>query len=143
MKSLVIYDTFFGSTKALAEAIAKELECSAKIVSECSSSDLESLELLVLGSPIRGWRPSENTLNFIAGLKDLKGLKAATFDTRVRLFIHGDATKAMSKSLEKLGAQIIVSPTSFDVKTKEGTLFEGELEKAVEWAKQIKMQFKD
>ena len=68
-------------------------------------------------------------------LKDrLKGIKAATFDTRVKIFIHGDAAKKISQKLKEAGAEIITEPLAFYVRGKEGPLFEGEKEKAMEWA---------
>ena len=39
---------------------------------------------------------------------------------------------------EKAGAEIVVEPQSFFVKGGEGPLFDGEIERAEEWAKSIK-----
>lgn len=78
---------------------------------------------------------------FLASLSkdELKGLKAATFDTRVKIFIHGDAAKKISQKLVEAGAEIVGKPQAFFVKRKEGPLFEGEIEKATKWAKSIKI----
>ena len=142
MKTLVIYDSFFGNTKLLAETIAKELGNDTKIlhVSDFTNEDLKGVGLLVVGSPVRGWRPSENTSAFLMsfGKDQLKGIKVATFDTRMKIIIHGDATKKMSEMLSNLGAEVIVEPNWFIVSGSEGPLAEGELERAKEWAKKIK-----
>jgi flavodoxin len=97
------------------------------------------VELLIVGSPIIGWKPTVRMQEFLAGLApgQLKGIKVTTFDTRVKLFIHGDAAKEMAKRLRKLGAGIAAEPMPFYVKGKEGPLFEGEVEKAREWAKKL------
>jgi len=149
MKSLVIYDSTFGNTKIIAEAISKELgaESKAVFVDDANKNnfidDLKNAELLIAGSPIIGWKPSEKMGLFLERLtkdhKDqLKGIKAASFDTRVKIFFHGDAAKKISKKLENAGAKIITEPNAFYVKGKEGPLLGGEKEKAAEWAQTIK-----
>ncbi len=136
MKALVLYDSFFGNTKLVAEIIARELDCKAVKVDEFNRDMLKGLQLLVVGSPIRGWRPSPLTQEFLNALPQdsLKGIKAASFDTRMRIFIHGDATKQISSGLKKAGAEIIVEPKWFDVKSKEGPLFAEEAANAKAWA---------
>lgn len=140
MKALVLYDSFFGNTKLVAEVIAKELGCEAIKVDKFNPELLKELDLLVVGSPIRGWRPSPLTQEFLSALpkNSLKGIQAASFDTRMRIFIHGDATKQISSGLKKAGAEIIVEPKWFDVKTKEGPLFEEEEQNARDWANALK-----
>jgi len=142
MKTLIIYDSFFGNTKLLAQTIGKELGNDTRVlhVSDFTNEDLKGVGLLIVGSPILGWRPSENITAFLMsfGRDQLKGIGVATFDTRMKIIIHGDATKKMSEMLANLGAEIIVEPNWFIVTGKEGPLAEGELERAKEWAKQIK-----
>lgn len=144
MKALVLYDSYFGNTQKIAEVIAKELgETSRAIrVSDFDKKDLENIDLLVLGSPIRGWQPSEGTNAFLVSLgkDDLAGVKATTFDTRVKLFIHGDAKDKMAKSLSAAGAEIITEPMPFYVAgpQQDPHLLDGEIEKAKNWAKLIK-----
>jgi flavodoxin len=142
MKALVIFDTSFGNTKIIAETIARELgnDTKAVLVSDFDINELGGIDLLVVGSPIIGWKPSERMDKFLASLsKDqLKGIKAATFDTRVKIFFHGDAAKKIAQALKKAGAEIIVSPQAFLVQGKEGPLIDGEIEKAKEWANTIK-----
>jgi len=142
MKALVIFDSNFGNTKIIAETISKGLGKDVKVlsVSDFNIRELEGIELLVVGSPIIGWKPSEKMGRFLTGLSSnqLKGLKAATFDTRVKLFISGDASKKIAKGLKKAGAEIVVEPKAFLVKGTKGPLFDGEIEKATEWATSIK-----
>lgn len=142
MKTLIIYDSFFGNTKLLAETIGKELGNDTKVihVSDFKQEDLKGVSLLIVGSPILGWRPSEKTTAFLMsfGKDQLKGIKVATFDTRMKIIIHGDATKKMSEMLSNLGAEVIVEPNWFIVAGKEGPLAGGEITRAQEWAKKIK-----
>lgn len=141
MKTLVIYDSTFGNTKTIAQTIAKEMgeESRAVYVKDYIDLDLLGVELLIVGSPIMAWMPSEGTNKFLRDLQpnQLKGIKAAAFDTRVKLFIHGDAANKISQRLKELGAEIVIKPGMFYVKGKEGPLFGNEEEKAVDWAKTI------
>jgi flavodoxin len=142
MKALVIYDSIYGNTKKIAETVASELDKGVKTVtvSDFSKKDLTGIDLLVVGSPILGWKPSEKTGKLLSGLKnrELKGIKAAAFDTRVRLFIHGDAAKKIAKSLRQAGAEIVAEPCGFIVEGSEGPLANDAVAKAKEWAASIK-----
>jgi flavodoxin len=141
MKALVIYDSNLGNTKLIAETIAGELGDDTRAISitDIKADDLAGVELLVVGSPIIGWKPTVHMQEFLARLQpgQLNGIKATTFDTRVKLFIHGDAAKEMAKRLTELGAQIVTEPMPFYVRGKEGPLFDGEVEKAKVWAKKL------
>ncbi|NMB72461.1 MAG: flavodoxin [Bacteroidales bacterium] len=142
MKTLVLFDSIYGNTKIIAETIAGELGENAKALSvlDFNAKELEGTGLLVAGSPINAWKPSERMGQFLASLdkNQLKGIKAASFDTRVNILIHGDAAKKIAYGLKKAGAQIITEPNVFFVQGKEGPLAEGEAEKAADWARSIK-----
>jgi flavodoxin len=139
VKALVVYDSAYGNTRQVAEAIVDALgplQAEAVSVTEFEASALTEGDLLVVGSPINGWRPTPKITELLAALGDgrLNGVKAAAFDTRVRLFIHGDAAKKMTESLKTGGAEIISKPMAFYVKGSEGPLRSGELDKAAAWA---------
>ncbi|MBI5538668.1 MAG: flavodoxin domain-containing protein [Bacteroidia bacterium] len=141
MKSLVIYDSNFGNTKIIAEVISKGFGENAICISvnEFSPKYLEGVKLIIVGSPIIGWQPTERMMAFLNYFNpnELKEIKAATFDTRVKLFIHGDAAKKIALKLKELGAEMIAEPQPFYVKGKEGPLFDGEVEKATDWVKTL------
>lgn len=139
MKALVVYDSAYGNTRQVAEAIVDALgplQAEAVSVTEFKAPALAEGDLLVVGSPINGWRPTPKITELLSALGDgrLNGVKAAAFDTRVRLFIHGDAAKKMTESLKTGGAEIISKPMAFYVKGSEGPLRSGELDKAAVWA---------
>ncbi len=136
MKTLVIYDSFFGNTKLIADAIALEINADTMKVSDVNKDILKQYELLIVGSPIRGWRPSEDTVSFLNKLSagDLTGVKATSFDTRVRIFFHGDAKDKINKELIKAGAEIIAPNAAFYVSKSEGPLEDGEIDRAKKWA---------
>lgn len=141
MKALVVYDTNYGNTKKVAEVIAKELKAKTQSVSEFKDKELDDVKLLVVGSPINAWGPTGKIRKFLNDFyKDqLNGIKVAAFDTRVKLFIHGDAAKKISKGLEKAGGKIVAAPQGFTVQGTEGPLLDGEIEKAAKWAKSMQI----
>ena len=77
------------------------------------------------------------------GAGGLTGVRAAAFDTRVKLFIHGDAAKKITRALQDAGASIIARPMPFYVKGSEGPLLPGEEERATGWAERILAALKD
>ena len=143
MRSLIVYDSYFGNTKLIAETIAEVLGSDTQIVhvSEFKKDMLKDVELLIVGSPILGWKPSENISAFLMsfGNGELEGVNAGTFDTRAKIFFHGDATKKMSEILEMLGAKIVLDPMYFYVRGTKGPLFDDELENAKKWIKKLEL----
>lgn len=151
MKTLVVYDSFFGNTEQVARAIADGIGASGETrilpVKEAKSEDLDGTELLVVGSPTRGFRPSPDTLAFLDSLpaKGLQGKRVAAFDTRIsldkinpgllRFFINtgGYAAKPIANRMIRKGGFLKAPPEGFRVLDKEGPLAEGELERAKQW----------
>ena len=153
MKSLVIFDTFFGNTEKVARAISDSLgaESTAIRVTEAKHEQLKGLGLLVVGSPTRAFRPTKPLSQFLDGIpRDaLRGVRVAAFDTRmsekelnspmlgfmVKLF--GYASKPISDKLVRKGGELVAPPEGFIVEASEGPLRSGELERAAAWAKRI------
>ena len=68
MKSLVIYDSVFGNTEKIANAIGEALELQALSVNKVSPGDIQGIDLLIVGSPTRGFRPTKAIKEFIRHL---------------------------------------------------------------------------
>jgi flavodoxin len=154
MKALIIYDSFFGNTEKVARAIGDALagrgEVEVARVSEVKAGQLAGLDLLVVGSPTRGFRPTPAITEFLKSLAPdaLKGVCVAAFDTRipqseidsavfflrymVRLF--GYAAAPIARLLQGHGGRLAIPAEGFFVHGREGPLLEGELQRAGEWA---------
>lgn len=145
MKALVVYDTNYGNTKSIAEALAKKLGKEVKAVSiqDVKKKELSGLDLLIVGSPVIGSNPTEKMSAFLSGLAadQLQGVKAASFDTRMKPFFFTNAVNKISRGLKKAGAQVTAEPQKFWVKGAEGPLLDGELERAAEWAAAVKAEY--
>jgi len=138
MRALVVYDTNYGNTRVIAEVIATELGhgTTTLSVADLTEASLDGVDVLVVGSPINGWRPTEKMQAFLRTLTPgaLAGVRAAAFDTRIKLFIHGDAAAKISAALHAAGATIVAKPQGFVVEGTEGPLAPGQTGKAGAWA---------
>lgn len=147
MKAFVVYDSAYGNTRTIAEALASGLgsKAAAVPVDRFDAGSLRPGDLLVVGSPINGWRPTPAITQALTDLaaRGLAGVRAAAFDTRLKLFIHGDAAKKMSRALKDAGASIVAGPMAFYVKGSEGPLRKGEVDRAVAWAETLLSGLKD
>jgi flavodoxin len=151
-EKLVIYDSVFGNTEKVAQAIGDALgDVPVKKVDKVDDQDLSGLKILIVGSPTRGFQPTPAIKNFLKGLapNKLQNVKSAAFDTRIpkdqtdsgflkfMINIFGYADKKIEKLLTKAGAEIGLESTGFGVTGTEGPLVEGELERAKTWVLKI------
>jgi flavodoxin len=156
IRYIVIYDSLYGNTEKIAKAIgdtlAEEGESSVLRVGDVKMDMLEEVKLIIVGSPTQGFKPTEAIKAFLKAIPDdqLKGIKVAAFDTRFTpnnidktpvlpyfVKIFGYAAEPIAKALQKKGAELAISPQGFYVVGKEGPLVEGELERAVTWARKL------
>ncbi|MGI6377126.1 MAG: flavodoxin family protein [Anaerolineae bacterium] len=160
MQALVVYESFFGNTERVANAVGAGIgeavvgepgAVAVRKVSEVSPADLAGLQLLVVGAPTRAFRPSPGVAQWLRGLSvgALSGVAVAAFDTRispqdansavlrfmVRLF--GWAAEKIAKGLTARGGHEAAPAMGFFVAASEGPLKEGELDRAAAWARQV------
>ena len=142
MKALVVYDTQWGNTEKVAQAIARGLGAKAVRVGEAAAGSLAGIELLVLGSPVRGGRATDAMQRFINGMaaETARRLAVAAFDTRMRGSfpkIFGFAAVRMDKAMAGKGSARKRPPEGFLVAGREGPLAEGELGRAERWGAEM------
>ncbi len=146
MRALIIYDSVYGNTEKIARAIAGAITPFGEVkmlrVGEANPSELGSIDLLIVGSPTQGGKPTPAIQEFLSKIpaNALKNINVASFDTRVKMFvakIFGYAAGRIADSLKSKGGHLAAPPEGFIVKGNEGPLKEGELERAADWAKRI------
>ncbi|MFW5705434.1 MAG: flavodoxin family protein [Bacteroidota bacterium] len=155
MNILVVYDSCFGNTQQIAEAIhiatARVHHSVLLKVKDVDAGKLKNTDLLIIGSPTRGFRPSEDTTAFLRSIpaNGLKQIKTAAFDTRIqldtiksstlRLIVKtgGYAAKSIARQLRKKGGEAVSEPMGFFVSGEQGPLAENETGHAVEWAERV------
>ncbi len=156
MPALVVFESFFGNTEMVARAIAEALgaphAARARRVDELEPGDLENVDLLVVGSATRAFRPSPATQAWLKGLAPgrLEGVRVAAFDTRMDVAevgnpflsflakIFGYAAEPIAKELARAGGAAAGAPAGFVVEAKEGPLREGETDRARAWARTLR-----
>ena len=155
MRAIIVYDSFFGNTEQIARAIGSGLGSQVDVeifrVSDVKPGELTKVELLIVGSPTRAFRPTVAVNGLLRKIPadGLRGVKVAAFDTgismddmgspilRLLARLFGYAAKPISERLKKKGGNVIIPPQGFFVKGTKGPLKEGELERAADWAKRI------
>jgi flavodoxin len=156
MSAYIVYDSIFGNTEKIAQAVQKTLGTSKEAVlmraGKAKPELPAGLTLLVVGSPTRGFRPTPAVKAFLGGIPSgsLKGVRVAAFDTGIHLDdvhsaigrffmgLFGYAAKPILDGLRKKGGEPAAPPEGFFVLKSEGPLKDGELERAAEWAEKLK-----
>lgn len=145
MNTLIIYDSTFGNTAQIAQAMADRLgeQGTVRIASadEAGLSEIKEIDLLIAGGPTQrhGVSPAMRTLLASFPRRSLRGVSAAAFDTRYHMaaWKSGSAAHRIASRLKRAGATLIAPSESFFVALREGPLEEGELERAARWAEGI------
>jgi flavodoxin len=142
MKTLLIYDSLYGNTKMIAQAIGDALPGEVEVlhVGEANASGLEVYDLLIVGAPTHGAKPSPDMQEFLEHIQasDLEGVRVTVFDTRMTnklITLFGTAAPKIAKALENKGGTPEGTPQGFYVTGGEGPLKDGELERAAAWAR--------
>lgn len=154
MKVLIVYDSVYGNTekiaRAVAEAIAPSNEVKVVRPSEVNASEVELIDLLIVGSPTQAGRPTRTIQEFLSKISAnaLKNASMTSFDTRIsgkdkgvgmRILtgVFGYAAGCIADRLKSKGGYLAAPPEGFIVEEKEGPLKEGELKRADGWAKKL------
>ena len=147
MNALVLYDSKYGNTERVAEALALTLQealptrlASVDESPDCSEA-LRDVDLLVVGGPTHRHgisRPLRELLSCL-GAHSLDGVRVAVFDTRLHgpRMATGSAAARLDRMLRRDGAWLVVPPASFIVDADLGPLHRGELDHARAWAQDV------
>jgi len=144
LKVLVVFDSTYGNTGKIAGAIGGAVTGDVKVLraGEVNPAELNSFDLLVIGSPTYGGRPMPSISDFLHKIPGsaLKGKNVAVFDTRVpskMVKLFGFAGDRIAKNLKREGGNLLVPAEGFFVTGTKGPLKKGELERAAGWAKTL------
>jgi len=147
MNALVLYESRFGNTERVAEAIALALQeavptklAAVEEVTDCAET-LRGIDLLVVGGPTHSHGISQHLRDTLEclGERSLAGIRVAVFDTRIpgpRL-VTGSAAVRLARLLRRRGGWLVVPPANFIVEGREGPLEHGEVEHARAWATEV------
>ena len=134
MKPCVLYFSRTGNTKRMAEAIAESTKAPVFAMTSSEPSVVEAFDLLILGTPVEGFRPAKETVNFVERLPKAEGKKAILFCTHA--LWKGSTFKILEKELSSKGYDVILSVSKKGIKPKQPADFSDCLSKIQEALKQ-------
>jgi hypothetical protein len=165
MKAIVVYESYWGNTAAVARAIAEGIGPDARAMStaEARGDILANVGLIVAGSPIIAFQlPTEKTRadmaarpgkapsppdlshpsmrSWLEALPKGSG-RAAAFETGFKLS-PGGAAGAILKILKSRGYLPVAKKQRFLVKGSYGPIREGELDRAKAWGVELAQAIK-
>jgi hypothetical protein len=164
--ALVVYESMFGNTRAVAQAVALGLSGAFEVtLDDCGRAPArlpDRLALLVVGAPTHAFGlsregtredarrqctpdddPSDTGLReWLAGLPRTSASSpapvTAAFDTKVsHPNLPGSAAHAAARRLHRLGYVEATGPRTFHVNGNRGPLAEGESDAAFAWGQQL------
>ena len=159
MKVVVVYESHWGHTAAVARAIADGFGPAAQVLTtdEASATTVAEADLIVAGAPVMAFSlPNDKMLAGLAGdtkapsPPDLSHVsmrtwldalpaghgRSAEFETGFR-WSPGGATGAIGHKLERAGFTRLAKARRFVVNGSYGPLREGELQQAQEWGSEL------
>lgn len=160
MRTLVVYESLFGNTEALAhciaEGLAKHADTDIRPVDDDREVD-DEVDLIVLGGPThafsmsrpstrddavrQGAEPAQHAVGLREwiGSRDLAGHQVALFDSRAYRGrrLPGSAAKSAARLIRRHGNPPVVDRASFYVQDVGGPLLDGEQDRARVWAEHL------
>lgn len=160
MRALVVYESMWGNTRAIAEAVADGIgpEATAAPTDGVTVAELAEADLVVAGAPViafslAGEQARQNISHSEAGAPRPPDLehpsmrtwlealphgkaRAAAFETRIWWSPRG-ATGDIEKRFRAAGYQVVAKAQKFVVQGKYGPLRAGEVERARAWGSEL------
>jgi len=160
MKAVVVYESLWGNTAAVARAIAEGIGSGtvARTTDEVTAQEVARADLIVAGAPVLGFRLGGDQIraaiardeadapvppdlahpslrSWLEALRPGHG-RSAAFETRIWWSPRGSVGDIESR-LTRAGYPPIASAQKFVVKDKYGPLREGELDRARQWGAEL------
>lgn len=160
MKAIVVYESLWGNTAAIARAIAEGIGPNAVALTTdaAGANTIADADLVVAGAPVLAFSlPSDQIRDSVARSEAnapippdlshpsmrtwLESLpaghgRAAAFETRIWWSPRG-ATGDIERRFERAGYRQVAKAEKFVVSDKYGPLREGELERARQWGQTL------
>jgi flavodoxin len=163
VKAVVVYESLWGNTAAIARAIAEGIGDGAQVLStaEATPDALADTDLIVAGAPVLAFHMSSDRIRATIAAQPEPGAPmpdlshpslqswletlapgtapCAAFDTEVR-GPFGKAAPTIAKALQTKGYHLLEPGQGFVVSGKYGPLRAGELQRANHWGERLRGQ---
>lgn len=164
MRALVVYESLYGNTQRIANAIADGLRARADVeVREVSEApDPTGVDLLIVGGPTHMWGMSRERSRadgrdrapraYIGPPAGAIGVRewlerlppgdfaVAAFDTAADTRWSGSAARRIARKLVARGHRLVASPAQFRVRGTSGPLLDGEVARATAWGAALRVE---
>ncbi|MEV4280063.1 flavodoxin family protein [Actinoplanes xinjiangensis] len=157
MKALVVFESVFGNTEAIARAIAEGLEpdFDVTVADVHTMPAIGDADLIVVGAPTHAFsasRPRTRTHTattraraIAIGVREYleyapwsPGVYAAAFDVRLKMpTLPGSGARKVYRRLRGLGCHMVAPAEPFHVTRMTGPLADGERDRARQWARTL------
>jgi hypothetical protein len=163
VRALVVYESMFGNTRAVAESVSRGLAARMTVdlreVGAAPDEIDDSIDLVVAGGPTHAFSMSRPNTRRSAvdqadgplvspgrGLREwidtagptLRGRAVATFDTKIsKAYLPGSAARSAHKRLRRLGCRPVAPAENFIVLGTAGPIADGELDRATRWGEHL------
>ena len=150
-KVIIVYESVYGNTKKIAEAISEGInniegvECVVKKTGEIHTDDLCDYDAILFGCPNHNQGPALNLVKFIdrAAIVHLKAKIGAAFDTYTGGNKDVAVTKLETKIQEKLPGVSLEGRLSAKVTGRKGPLADDEESRASDFGTQFAKRLAD
>ncbi len=160
MKAVIVYESLWGNTAAIARTIAEGIGPGARALhtDEATGAAMTGVDLIVAGAPVLGFSLTTDKMrdniranpgkapaapdlshpsmrSWLAALPEGQG-RSAVFETRIWWSLGG-ATPGIIRGLERAGYRSLGKGQRFVVNGAYGPLRDGELERARLWGAEL------
>ncbi|OGO09618.1 MAG: hypothetical protein A2Y61_02925 [Chloroflexi bacterium RBG_13_60_13] len=160
MQAMVVYESLWGNTAAIARAVAEGFGPEARALStaQATASELANADLIVAGAPVMGFRLPTDKMRETLGRTPDRSTRppdlshpsmrswldtlpvgrghSAAFETRF-WWSPGGSTSEIIARLRCAGYRQLLKPQRFIVLATHGPLREGETQRAREWGERL------
>ncbi len=145
-RAIIIYESVYGNTKKVAEAISQgmklsgEIDCRIVKTGEIHTDEICDYDVILFGCPNHNQGPALNMMKFLerASIVHVKGKIGGIFDTYTG-GNKGIAVKKLGMVVEEkfTGIELVGMGFSAKVEGRKGPLADNEVEKAMEFGKEL------
>ncbi len=145
-RAIIIYESVYGNTKKIAEAIAEGIQAGNEVESrvvktgEIHTDEICDYDAILFGCPNHNQAPALNMIKFLerAAIVHVKGKIGGVFDTYTG-GNKGIALSQLKKVVEEKfsGIELIDGGFSAKVEGRKGPLADDEFSKAIDFGKKI------